>query len=103
MADLPILNKIDISFDYPDSTEASEINRNLNTLYSTPVGTCGLYRDFGIDWSLVDYPTEVAKQNLAVEIIEKTEKYEPRVKVDEVTYEQDVNGNLKPKVVIKYA
>lgn len=103
MADLPILRKIDISFDYLKSSEASEINRNLNTLYSTPIGSCGLYRDFGIDWTLVDCPIELAKQNLAIEIIEKTEKYEPRVKVEEVTYEQDVNGNLRPKVVIKDA
>lgn len=92
---------IEIDFDY-SGKEYDEIIRCLNTLYATPEGTVALDRDFGLSWDFVDENTEVAKSKLTVEIIEKTERYEPRVQVTRVTYTQDNNGKLYPKVVVEY-
>ena len=94
-----ISNKIEINFDYSGS-EYDDIVRCLNTLYLTPVGTCALDRLFGIDMSILDYPTNVAQSLFSVELIEKTNKYEPRVRVKEVKYTVK-EGQLIPRVVIE--
>lgn len=90
---------ITIAFDYRDS-ELTEINRNLNMLYSTQEGTAPLDREFGINQNYVSYPTETAKTMFTLELIKKTVRYEPRVKVKEVTFTEDTNGLLKPNILL---
>ena len=90
---------INITLDY-QSSELSEINRNLNMLYSTPEGTAPLDRKFGINQDCVSFPSETAKTMFTLEIIEKTVLYEPRVKVKEVTFSEDTNGLLKPNIIL---
>ena len=102
MLDMDIEVDLNLGFDYVTGNEIEDIRRCLSTLYSTPVGSVGLYRDFGLDTSILDNPTETAKQLLAVEVMKKTEQYEKRVEVVKVDYEQNINGLLKPKVVINY-
>ncbi len=98
--DSMIQNKIQIVFSYPSET-LDEIYECLKTLYSTPLGTVPLNRDFGLNWNLVDLPIEIAKAKITIEIIEKTRKYEPRVEVQKVSFDYDgEQGLLKPKVVV---
>ena len=80
----------------------ADIRRCLNYLYSTRAGSQPMNRDFGIDYdNIVGRPMEVAKNMLALEIISKTEKYEPRVIVDSVDFLTDsVNGLLIPIIHI---
>ena len=97
------LADVDISFQYGtgDEAERDEITRNVRNIILTPVGTCPLYRDFGIDTSFVDCPIDVAMNLCAVEIMEKVERFEPRVSVSEVTFTTDEqNGTLRAKAVI---
>lgn len=96
------LSNIEISFEYGEGNdpERREIMRNLQTLLSTPLGTCPLYRDFGIDTAILDNPTDVARNLMAVEIMDAVEKWEPRVRVTEVTFQTDGEGKLQTKVVI---
>lgn len=78
-----------------------EILQNLRLLFSTPAGTVPFDRSFGIDWSIVDKPLQMAKGLLTVEYIEKVKKYEPRAKVKRVTFNCDGSkGILIPRVVI---
>ena len=95
-----ISEKIQISFDY-NTSEYDDIIRCLNTLYLTPVGSCALNREFGIDMSILDQPINIAKTLFSVELIEKTERYEPRVRVKEVLYTSE-EAKIIPKVVIEY-
>ncbi|MFT5873859.1 MAG: phage baseplate assembly protein W [Clostridium sp.] len=96
------LEAIEINIDF-NVKGTDEIYQNLKTLFSTPVGTVVFDRDLGIDWSILDSPLPQAKAALTIEYIEKVKKYEPRVKVSEVTFVVDgVQGILKPKVVIEY-
>ena len=99
------LSGIEISFNYGDSSEAErkEIIRNVQTLLTTPVGTCPLYRDFGLDVTYLDYPMDLAQNFFAVAAMRSVERWEPRVIVTEVTFEADANGHLKAKVVIANA
>ena len=97
------LADVEIAFEYGTGSEAEreEIIRCVRNIIMTPVGTCPLYRDFGINTSFVDYPIDVAQNMCAVEIMEKVERYEPRVSVSEVTFSTDeLNGKLRAKAVI---
>lgn len=66
----------------------------LKTLYSVAEGTQPLDREFGMDTTIVGFPPEIMKNKYALDVITKTEKYEPRVKVKEVTFEVDEENGL---------
>lgn len=82
-------------------SEARDIQRCLTALYSVRVGEQPLDRDFGLDWSCLDQPIPIAKNLLALEIIEKTRKYENRAAVDRVEFQTGEDGQLIPIVWLK--
>ena len=92
------LSDIQISFRYGGTKEKErqEILRNVQTIIST----CPLYRDFGVDNEVLDLPTNVAQNKLALEIMEAVERYEPRAAVEEVHFSPNANGGMTVKVVI---
>lgn len=92
-------NKINVSGDFTE-TELQEIMRNLKTLYETPEGSIPTDRQFGLNQEVLDENIEVAKNDYAVEVIEKTEMYEPRVVVEKVEYEV-IKGELVPTIYLK--
>ena len=65
-----------------DDSTAREVYRNLQVLYGTVAGEQALDREFGIDGSIIDYPQENAQVLLVAEYVRKTERNEPREKVD---------------------
>lgn len=81
--------------------EAEEILRCIRNLIMTPLGTVPLNRDFGIDQSILGLPIDAAQSLLAVEIIDKVERYEPRVSVSEVELTANIDGQIIAKVVIE--
>jgi len=64
----------------------AEILQNVRIILTTPVGSVPLDRDFGVSWMFIDQPTPKAMAEAKVEIVEKLERYEPRVKVTEVSF-----------------
>lgn len=71
--------------------EYEEIKLCLETLLSIQAGSQPLDREFGIDFDgIVGYPMDVAKNMLSLEIIEKVERYEPRVEVDFIEFNDDI-------------
>lgn len=98
------LSNIEIAFAYGigDNALEREITRNVRTILTTPVGTCPLYRDFGVDVTMLDKPMDVAKNLYAVAVIEAVERFEPRVRVQEVIFTPNMDGRLDTKVVIVY-
>lgn len=96
------MDLLDVKFRFAsDVSEQEEIARNLRFLLLTPAGTCPLDREFGLDQSLfIDMPMNVAQNTLAVEIMDKVDRYEPRVSVREVTYTATETGQIIPSVVI---
>lgn len=71
----------------------------ITNLLQTPVGTCGMHRDFGLDWSFLDLPTKSVKAAYTAEVAAKIEKFLPALRVSEVTFAVD-SGTLKPRVVV---
>lgn len=96
------LSNIQIAWEYGTGEEAEreEITRNVRDIILTPAGSCPLYRDFGLNTSFSDYPADVARNMIAVEIIEKVWRYEPRATVTQVTFEAGSDGQLTAKAVI---
>lgn len=79
-----------------------EINQNLKTLYTTIEGTVPFDRKFGVNIDFIDSPIPIAQGKMIVEYTEKTRRYEPRARVEEVNFEANpLTGKLIPKVVIQ--
>ena len=47
-----------------------------------------------------DYAMDVAKSQFAVEIIDKTDRYEPRATVKDINFSFNEDGQLQAEVVI---
>ncbi len=79
--------------------EFEDIKMCLETLLSIRAGSQPLDRELGIDYEqTVGFPLDVAKNMLSLEIIEKVERYEPRVEVSSVTFTGDTDGQLVPHI-----
>lgn len=81
--------------------EAEDIRRCLTTLYSVREGEQPLDRGFGLSHEFLDQNVIVAKNLLALEVIDKTKKYERRVSVDRVEYQTAREGQLIPVIYLK--
>jgi len=81
--------------------EAEDIRRCLTALYSVHTGEQPLDREFGIDCAFLDQPMNIAKNMFALEVIEKTKRYEKRVSVEKVDYRFDKEGQMIPVISLK--
>lgn len=77
------------------------LRRNLTVLFGTRKGEQALDRNFGIDWSFLDQPLEVAKAMLSAEIITVTAAYVPAVTITSIEFTADADGNLTPVVSVE--
>lgn len=74
-----------------------EVLQNLSMILQTAKSTAPLYRDFGISGKFIDKPIPVAETLLIAELYEAVEKYEPRAKIANITFECDeATGKLNP-------
>ena len=87
-------------FNYLDATRLEEIQRNLGCLYGTAEGTCPGDRHFGIDQSFESSPLNVAQNLFALEVIEKTEEYESRAEILDISFSYEEDGNMTPRITI---
>jgi len=83
-------------------SEAEDVRRCLTALYAVRAGEQPLDREFGIDSAFLDQPLNIAKNMFALEVVEKTRRYEKRVAVDKVDYEFDAQrGQMIPVINLK--
>ena len=79
--------------------EFADVKQCLETLCSIQAGSQPLDRKLGIDYaSIIGYPLNVAKNMLALEIIDKVHTYEPRVEVESVDFDVGNDGQLIPHI-----
>lgn len=86
--------------DIPEN-EAEDIRRCLTALYGIKEGEQPIDRKLGLSQEFVDQPEPVARNMLALEITEKTKKYEKRVTVEKVEYSLGEAGQTIPVVHLK--
>ncbi len=85
----------------PGST-LEEILQNVRTIVTTPKYSVPLDRNFGITATMLDAPMPVSRAKLMAEIIDAIQRYEPRVRVTQVTFTGDgMDGILRPKVRVR--
>lgn len=78
-----------------------EVLQNVNTIVSTSIHTVPLFREFGLESSVLDDTSEIVKARFASEIVEKVEKYEPRAIVESVFFlEDNIEGRMIPRLTI---
>ena len=94
--------KFENEFEGFSEEELKDVDECITNLFSTVAGEQGLDRDFGIDISgTIDATTEEAENMLTIEIIEKTDRYEPRVEVDDIEFVYDGEGGVTPRTYFK--
>ena len=64
-----------------------ELQRTLGNLFATRAGSQPAVREFGIDWECLDEPPVVAESLFYLEALKKVEKYEPRVEISDMQFE----------------
>ncbi len=90
-----------IKLDGIEENETEDIRKCLTALYTVREGEQPLDRDFGLKQDFLDQPVPIAKNMLALEVLEKTRRYEKRVQVEKVEYESCEDGQLIPVVCLK--
>ena len=90
--------------DFAPANETAEILQNVRTILTTLIGSVPMYRVFGLDWELIDIPYPVARALVQSAVIEAIESYEPRARVESVTFDETVpnvmDGILRPRVIV---
>ena len=91
------------SIQFNEKNELNAVLQNIAVILSTPMGTVPLYRDFGLDWSFLDKPTPVAKVLMVAPVREAVERWEPRARVLNVSFQTDPSqpGTLIPTVEVE--
>ncbi len=76
---------------FPD-TEEQDIIQNVYCILQTVQGSCPHYRGYGVDTNYLHRPINVARAAYAVSITNAIAKYEKRVKLENVDFNEDVNN-----------
>ena len=74
----------------PESME-EEIMQNINTIFLTPKFSVPLFRRFGQEAAYLDKPLLAAQAAIRSELFAVIPKYEPRVRVEAISFENPEN------------
>lgn len=100
-----MINTEQVTFSFGEGfskNEMQDIQRCLAFLYSTRAGTQALDREFGLDAEFLSREGELAKSSFTIEVIAKTDMYEPRAKVTGVDFVTDTDsGTLYPIIKLE--
>ena len=96
----PVINSVTGKISLaPESIEAEAV-QNVRMIITTVRGTVPLFRDFGLDSTIIDSPSLMAQAKISTEIIRQVRKYEPRAKITSLKYEVLEIGHLRPILTI---
>lgn len=85
-----------------DQDTMNDIKQCIDNILRIPEGSIPLARGIGTSWRSLSEITPDMENDYAVEIVEKIEKYESRVAVDEVTFEHDpTTGETVVKIIFE--
>lgn len=77
------------------------ICRCLTNILNIPAGSIPLSRELGLSWSgLSRIPPEL-ENDIATEIVEKVEEYEPRVSVSNVSFSYEDDGMVTVRIELE--
>lgn len=88
------------AINFSPSTEHEEILQNVITILSTPKYSVPLFREFGVDGSMLDDAINVSQAKLSSEIIQAVRKYESRAKITRIYFSGNEDGKLNVRLKI---
>lgn len=89
------------AINFAPATIAEEVLQNVQTILTTIKYSVPLDRNFGIDGSVVDLPIDVARAKITNEVFRAIRQYEPRAKIESITFTGEETGKLVPTVEVK--
>lgn len=99
-----VADKTGLIVDFFPASTLEEIMQNVKTIMATPKGTVPLDRNFGLDWSFIDKPLQLAQALMSSQAVEQINKYEPRAKIVSIGFDKNalaaLDGKMIPRVVI---
>lgn len=99
---LTIMDNQNVEYNLWPDTVAEEVIQNILTLLRTEKYSVPLHRELGLSMDYVDAPTVAAQAMIRSDLFEMIPKYEPRVKVERISFsraEENVS-TLIPKVQV---
>lgn len=85
-----------------NATRVEEIEQNIWTLMTTRQGSVPYARDRGLSEEFIDAPLPIARAKTRAEIVEMLERYEPRIRVTRVEFEESsddaAEGRTLPRI-----
>ena len=84
-----------------ETDRLKSILQNVSIILRTRLGTCPMYREFGIPQDYLSKPTTVARSMIFAEIRDAMEAFEPRCNVVSVTFTQNAADELTPVVEVE--
>jgi phage baseplate assembly protein W len=84
-------------------TGTREIAQNVKTIIATWRGEVFLDRQFGVDSQIIDLPLHLAQANLATDLTQQIQRYEPRAEVTGIEFQNSDagDGRLVPLVKLR--
>jgi hypothetical protein len=87
-----------------ESETVRSVLQCVKMVLTTAKGSVPMYREFGLDMSILDRPTSVAEPRARTMVREAVERWEPRATVKSVTFQRDeAQGRLIPTVEVEIA
>lgn len=97
-------DKAGLIVNFEPTSVVEEVIQNVKTIMATQKGTVPLDRDFGLDWSFIDKPLQVAQAIMSSQAVQQINKYEPRAKIVSIGFDKDalsaLDGKMVPRLVI---
>lgn len=88
---------------WSEKDTVNAVLQNIAVILSTPKGSVPLYRDFGLDMSILDRPAPVAEVLIVAEVTQAIHRWEPRAVVRNVYPRLDpsIPGKMTPLVEVE--
>lgn len=78
--------------------EEEKLSQELKMLLSTRAGSVPAEREYGISWSCLDALPDVAENLFYQELLVKTEKYIPNIRIKNVSFNYSAGGETLVKI-----
>lgn len=75
-----------------------KLSQELKMLLATRAGCVPVERDYGISWSCLDAPPDVAENLFYQELLVKTEKYIPDIRIKNISFDYSATGETLAKI-----
>ena len=83
-----------------DQGTINDIKECIDNILRIPEGSVPLARELGTSWRKLSEITPDIENEYAVELVEKIEKYEPRVAIESITFDHEQsNGEIVVRIV----